>query len=213
MQETPKSPVTIKLSSFMMVVIILVVCIALAGWVGWSMGHRAGFQKGETETRAKYEERLEAFLPPLPTEQTTFSGTVEKIENKILFVRGPKPTADVLEMGQEATLKVKVTDATKIFKITPLPPEEIPAPREGEEFIPPEPFKRTEMKFEEIKPGMSIFATAAENIIGKTEFEAVEIQITELGPELPPAPEVPPMPPAPEAPPTPPAPGPESPAT
>lgn len=162
------------------VVVVAIIAIVLAGYVGWSLGHRAGFKKAETETKATYEETVSAFMPPMPEEQTYFSGTVEKIENKTLYVKGAKPTTEFLEMGQEITMKVKVTDATKIFKLTMVAPEEITPPAEGEELMPPEPFKREEKKFEDLKEGMSLSVTAAENIIGKEEFEATEVQISEM---------------------------------
>jgi hypothetical protein len=159
-----------------MVAVIIIVLAALAA--STYIGYKCGYKKAEQETKTKYEEAVTPFIPFMPEEITSFSGTVEKIEGKTLYVRGAKPTAEILEMAQEITMKMLVTDATKIFKLTMIPPEEIAPPKEGGEFVPPEPFKRTEMKFEDIKVGMSISATARENIIGKEEFEAVEIQIT-----------------------------------
>jgi len=161
----------------LVVIIIIVLCaLAASAYFGWTYGYK----KAEQETKAKYEETVSTFMPPMPEEQTYFSGTVEKIEGKTLYVKGAKPTTEILEMGQETTLKVKVTDSTKIFKMTMVPPEEMAAPKEGEESVPPEPFKREKMKFEDIKEGMSISATAQEDIIGKEEFEALEVQISEI---------------------------------
>lgn len=172
---TPK-PSPIRGGTLVAIIIIVLCALAASAYIGWQYG----YEKAEQETKAKYEETVSTFMPPMPEEQTYFSGTVEKIEGKTLYVKGAKPTTEILEIGQEITMKVKVTDASKIFKLTMIPPEEIAAPKEGEEFVPPEPFKKEEMKFEDIKEKMSVTITSAENIIGKDEFEATEVQISEM---------------------------------
>jgi hypothetical protein len=175
MQQTPKF-ITMKWTTFFIVIVIVVIAVGLAGYVGYSTGNRLGSKKAEQTTKAAYENVVKQFMPTLPETQTSFSGSVEKIEGKTLYLKGSKPTSDILEMGQETTLKVLVTDATKIYKLTMVTPT---MPTEGGAI--PEPFKKEDKKFEEIKQGMFITATAKDNIIDKDSFEAVEIQMSETG--------------------------------
>jgi hypothetical protein len=116
---------------------------------------------------------LEPFYPPLPEEIKSVSGKITKIEDKNLWMeaqirisRFPLPGGKEFE---KKNIKVNLTDTTKIVKIEipeipPLPPEK--------------PFKETILKFEDLKVGDQITVTSAENIKGKTEISASQIQIT-----------------------------------
>jgi len=119
-----------------------------------------------------YKSLLEPFYPSLPEETRGVSGKITKIEDKNLWLEAqirvsqfPLPEGKEIE---KKNLKVNVNDQTKIFKIE-MP--EIPA-------LPPEePFKEIVLKFEDLKVGDSITVTSAENIKGKTEISASQIQL------------------------------------
>lgn len=183
MQEVPKQESKLKT---LIALIIIVLCVgAGSAYAGWKIGYQKGSTEAAAETAEKYKEAVSPFMPPLPEEVTSFSGTVDKIEGKTLYLKGAKPTRDILEMRKTITMKVKTTDKTKFYKLEMVPLKEMTPPKEGEEeFTPPEPFKKITVKFEEIKKGMLVTATAKDNIIGKTEFEATEVEIHEMPPEM-----------------------------
>ena len=119
-----------------------------------------------------YKSLLEPFYPPLPEEIRSISGTVTevgdnflKMEARIQVSQFPLPEGKEIE---KKNIKVNLTGETKIFKIEikeplPLPPEE--------------PFKEIILGFDDIKVGDTISVTSEENIKGKTEILASQIQI------------------------------------
>jgi len=118
---------------------------------------------------------------PVPSEVTSVSGTVEKIEGQTI-------TLKAFFFGEQKTFAVTAGDATKIQKREMK--KELPKPEEGK---PMEPFTLTDAKLGDIRQGDNLIVEASENIKDKTSFEAktIYIEIMNL-----PAPSAIPTPPA-----------------
>jgi len=119
-----------------------------------------------------YKSLLEPFYPPLPEEIHGVSGKITKIEDKNLWIEtqiriSQFPLPGGAEMEKQ-NIKVITTDKTKILKREIIEP--LPMP-------PQEPFKETVLNFEDIKIGDNITVVSEENIKGKTEILASQIQI------------------------------------
>jgi len=160
--------------------IILIILISLlAGFFVGEISERGKWQ-GKLETAQKtardeinwYKSLLEPFYPSLPEETRSTYGKITKIEDKTLWIEAqirvsqfPLPEGKEIE---KKNIKVNITDKTKISKIEMIEPPPLP---------PEEPFKETVLKFEDLKVGDNITVTSAENIKGKTEISASQIQI------------------------------------
>ena len=168
-----------------LVLIIILIISLLAGFFVGEISERGKWQ-GKLETAQKtardeinwYKSLLEPFYPSLPEETRSTYGKITKIEDKTLWIEAqirvsqfPLPEGKDME---KQNMKVNVTDETKIVRIETVEPTEIPLP--SEEFL-LEPFKEIILSFEDIKVGDNITVISAENIKGKTEISASQIQI------------------------------------
>jgi ABC-type cobalt transport system substrate-binding protein len=158
--------------------IILIIVFFLIGFGVGKISEKGRWQgelakiQGEAKKEIDwYKSLLEPFYPPLPEEIKSVSGKITKIENKTIWMEAsirvsqfPLPEGKEIE---KKNIKVNITDQTKISKIE-MP--EIP--------LPEKPFKETILKFEDLKVGDQITVTSAENIKGKTEILASQIQVT-----------------------------------
>jgi len=159
-------------------IIVLIISLLVGFFVGkiyeqgkWQ-GKLAKIQ-GEAQKEINwYKSLLEPFYPPLPEEIRSASGKITKIENKTIWVEAqirvsqfPLPEGKEIEKQNK---KVNIIDKTKISKIEMIEPPPLP---------PEEPFKETILKFEDLKVGDNITVTSAENIKGKTEILASQIQV------------------------------------
>jgi len=102
---------------------------------------------------------------PVPSEVTSISGTVEKIEGQTI-------TLKAFFFGEQKTFAVTAGDATKIQKREMK--KELPKPEEGK---PMEPFTLTDAKLGDIRQGDNLNVEASENIKDKTSFVAKTIYI------------------------------------
>jgi hypothetical protein len=160
--------------------IILIIVFFLIGFGVGKISEKGRWQgelaKIQVEAKKEidwYKSLLEPFYPPLPEEIRSVFGKVTKIEDKTIWMeasiqvsRFPLPEGKEIE---KKNIKVNLTDETKVVKIEmpeipPLPPEK--------------PFKETILKFEDLKVGDQITVISTENIKGKTEILASQIQVT-----------------------------------
>lgn len=159
-------------------IILIIVFFLIGFWVG-KISEKGRWQ-GKLETAQKtardeinwYKSLLEPFYPSLPEETRSTYGKITKIEAKTLWIEAqirvsqfPLPEGKEIE---KKNIKVNIADKTKISKIEMIEPPPLP---------PEEPFKETVLKFEDLKVGDNITVTSAENIKGKTEISASQIQI------------------------------------
>jgi len=162
-----------------LVLIIILIISLLVGFIAGKISERKIWQGkiGQIQSQAQkeiswYKSLLEPLYPPLPEEARSVYGKITKIEDKNLWLEAqirvsqfPLPEGKEIE---KRNIKVNLTDETKISKIEiveplPLPPEEL--------------FKEIILNFEDIKVGDSITVTSPENIEGKTEISASQIQV------------------------------------
>jgi len=120
---------------------------------------------------------LAMFYPPLPEEIYNVSGTVTEVGDRFLVMEAQVRVSQFpLPEGKEferQNIKVNVTDETEIFQLEIV---ELLLPEEpGEEL--PEPFKKVILGFEDIEIGEYITVTSGENIKGKTEVTASQIEL------------------------------------
>jgi hypothetical protein len=162
------------------VYIILIIVFFLIGFGVGKISEQGKWQgklakiQGEAKKEIDwYKSLLELFYPPLPEEIKSVSGKITKIEDKNLWMEAqmrisqfPLPEGKEIE---KKNIKVNLTGETKISKIEMIEPP--PLSPEG-------PFKETVLKFEDLKVGDNITVTSAENIKGKTEILASQIQVT-----------------------------------
>lgn len=161
---------------YSIVVLIIVALISLS--IGWQLGKLSAAKFWQVEIAKKQEEikalqsALELFYPPLPEEIFSLSGKVVEIKDKEILMeaevrvnRFPLPEGKEIE---KQNILVNVTDQTKITEIDLLAPPPLP----GEE---PRPEKV--LSFEDIKVGDKISVNSEENIKGKKEITASQIQI------------------------------------
>jgi hypothetical protein len=160
---------------------IYIILIIIFFLIGFSVGKI--FEKGRqgkiSQVQPKnqeeinwYKSLLERFYPPLPEEIKSVSGKITKIEDKNLWIEAqirvsqfPLPEGKEIE---KKNIKVNLTDQTKIFKTEMIKPPPLP---------PEKPFKEIVLKFEDLKVGDDVTVTSAENIKGKTEITAIQIQL------------------------------------
>jgi hypothetical protein len=159
--------------------IILIIVFFLIGFGVGKISEQGRWQgelaKIQVEAKKEidwYKSLLEPFYPPLPEEIKSVSGKITKIEDKNLWMEAsirvsqfPLPEGKEIE---KKNIKVNIIDKTKISKVEMIEPPPLP---------PEEPFKETILKFEDLKVGDNITVTSAENIKGKTEITASQIQI------------------------------------
>jgi len=160
-------------------IIVLIISLLVGFFVGkiseqgkWQ-GKLAKIQVEAKKEIDWYKSLLEPFYPPLPEEIRGVSGKITKIENKTIWMEASIrvsqfPLLEGKEIEKE-NIKVNLTGETKISKIEMIEPPPLP---------PEEPFKKTVLKFEDLKVGNNITVTSAENIKGKTEISASQIQVT-----------------------------------
>jgi hypothetical protein len=160
------------------VYIILIIVFFLIGFgvgkiseKGRWQGEMAKIQREAKKEIDWYKSLLEPFYPPLPEEIRSVSGKITKIEDKTIWMEASIQVSQFpLPEGKEIerrNIKVNTTDQTKIFKIE-MP--EIP--------LPEKPFKEIILKFEDLKVGDDVTVTSTENIKGKAEILASQIQVT-----------------------------------
>lgn len=149
--------------------------------VGFGLGRSFQGQTAPVQTADNQEEldwlksQLEVFYPALPEEIYRIFGTVVQKQDNFLVMESdirvsqfPLPEGKDIE---KQDIKVNITGETQIFRLK-LRTE--PLFLEGQT---PEPFEKISLSFEEIKIGDPITAITEENIKGKKEIIAREIQI------------------------------------
>lgn len=170
------------------IILVAVVLILVAGFSGYYMGMQK-VKIVEIEL-ARYQKALEIFVPPMPDEILSVSGTVREAGSDFLVIDVPSLSHRVLPgevpLALEAR-RVSVSSDTTIVKINPMRP---PTPEEMQKGI----FNtETKIKLSDIKAGDSITAEASENI--KTKLDFVAKKIIFIVRELPSAGGLPMMPP------------------
>jgi len=156
--------------------LVLIVILAIAVVVWKNKTKKAAPTQTQTTTGATTGLPTNLPAPPempkiqAPSEVTSISGTVEKIEGQILTVKA-------FFFGEQKTFAVTVGDATKIQKSEMK--KEVPKPEEGKPF---EPFTLTDANLSDIRQNDSLSIEASENIKDKTSFVAktITINITNL---------------------------------
>jgi hypothetical protein len=161
------------------IVVLLIIVSLLAGF-----GIGAIFEKGSWDLSSKLAQgqeeidslksQLEMVFPSLPEEVYYVSGVVTEVEDKFLVVeamiqmsRFPSPEGKDYEMQN---IKVNVTEGTEIFKVEM---EESSSPLEN-------PFKRIGLDLKNIEIGDNVMAVSEENIKGKKEITATEIEVMKI---------------------------------
>ena len=160
------------------ILVILAVVILISFFIGWRLGETSERKVWQEKLQQKQEElkalqsAVEFFYPPLPEKIYSLSGTVTEIQDKTIFLEAffqvsqfPLPEGAELE---KQNIKVVVTEQTKITELevdlVPLLPEEEPLPEKT-------------LSFEDIKTGDRIAVSSEENIKGKKEITASQIQV------------------------------------
>lgn len=137
-----------------------------------------GYQAGYDAARKKLAES--GLFPPAPTELRSLTGTVTEIKNSTITLSVDLRSLNPLEeIDAPKERRVTVTEDTKISRRVVKTPEEL-----REEFAarepgtpPPSPFKRIELKLEDLKAGDIVAVSADKNILSETSFEATEITV------------------------------------
>lgn len=164
--------------------IFLIIVVIL---IAFSFGFYLGKRKGKKETEAKYQKKIEEAFPRPPEPEEIFSchGKITEIKGRILTLSVTGYQYSPLEEPKVEIKKVVVTEDTEIKKqvkreageLRKLEEEYAKALRKGLDVTPPEVFKLEPIEFSELKIGDKILVTAEENIKGKTEFTASDIQL------------------------------------
>lgn len=172
--------------SLIIVSIIIVSIISLI--IGFGMGKISEKANQQVKISQAQEEidllksQLETVYPPLQEEVYSIDGTVTEVGDKFLVMEAQIRVSQFpLPEGKDyerRNIKVNVIEETEIFQT------EIVAPKVSEE-MPLEPFEKVLLSFEDIKTGDYIMVNSEENIKGKKEITAKEIQIVEGGIHLP----------------------------
>jgi len=144
--------------------------------------YKDGYRAGYEAARQKLKESN--LFPEVPTETNTLSGTVLKTDKKSFTFESQNLALNPLEAEKTpSTRTVKITESTRIYRITPRNPEELQAEFErfqeaaDPEARPPEPFPREDVDASAIQSGMIITVTADHNIFSEEVFEASEISL------------------------------------
>ena len=159
--------------------IILIIVFFLIGFGIGEISERGRWQGkiGRIQNQAQkeidwYKSILEPFYPPLPEEIYNLSGNVTEKGDKFLEMEAevrvsqfPLPEGKEIE---KQNIKVNLTDKTKISEIEMIEPPPLP---------PEKPFKETILGFGDVKIGDKITVISEENIKGKTEISASQIQV------------------------------------
>jgi len=166
------------MSKKLVLIIILIISLLVGFFVG-KISEKGKWQEKINQVQTKnqeeinwYKSLLELFYPPLPEEIRSAYGKITKIEDKNLWLETqirvsqfPLPEGKEIE---KRNIKVNLTDETKISKIEIVEPPSL---------LLEEPFKETILSFEDIKVGDSITVVSTENIKGKKEITAAQIQV------------------------------------
>jgi len=158
--------------------IILIIVFLLIGFGIGKVSERGRWQEeiGKIQSQAQKEinwlkSLLEPFYSPLPEKVFSLSGIVkEKGENFLVMEVSIRVSQFPLPEGKEIekqNIKANLADQTKIFKIEIIEPPPLP---------PEEPIKEKILSFDDIKVGDLIAVSSGENIKGKTEITASQIQ-------------------------------------
>jgi hypothetical protein len=168
----------------------------ILGYLGGLAPRKAPLPQAEIEMKRAFLQELrdKGILMPEPEEIRNVWGTVESVGQNQLVLLVEQRFDDPLGEFLPAAMTVKITERTKIFKLQEKSPEALIKEeqeymrrlaeyeaREEEmppELMPPEPFKKAPLELSEIKKGYRVSVTSAENIKGKSEFEAVVIEVT-----------------------------------
>ena len=158
--------------------ILVIICFLIGFGIGYFTGKISTYKiflakLAEKEKEINwYKKLLEQFYPPLPKEIHSFSGKITKIEGNSIWVEAqirvsqfPLPEGKEFE---EKEMKVNLVNDTEILKVEPVIPPPLP---------PEEPVKKTPLKLSDLKVGDQITVISKENIKGKTEILADEIQL------------------------------------
>ncbi len=160
------------------ILVIILIIGAVCVFVGLAVGknsERKSWQLKLTEAQKEidwFKKLLEDFYPPLPKEIKSFGGRITKIEGKSFWVEAVLQVSQFpLPEGKETEkriIKVDTNEKTEIFGVQIIFP---PPP-------PEEPIKTITLKLEDLKVGESVSVAAEENIIGRTEITAKQVQVS-----------------------------------
>ena len=158
--------------------ILVIICFLIGFGIGYFTGKISTYKiflvkLAEKEKEINwYKTLLGAFYPPLPKEIYSFSGKITKIEGNSIWVEAKiRVSRFPLSEGKEfekKEMKVNLVNDTEILKIEPIIPPSLP---------PEEPVKKTPLKLSDLKVGDRITVISKEDIKGKTEILADEIQL------------------------------------
>ncbi len=141
--------------------------------------YQSGLKQGRQEIENKYQEKMAKVFPSRiePTEIYSFDGEIINIQDKNIVLRQKIFSPNPLEEPEIKDWTVKVTEATGLFKRVAKTAEEM-AEEEGTISQPLTPTKEVAINFSELANGQTITVSAAENLKGKTEFEAQKIVVS-----------------------------------
>lgn len=158
--------------------LILAIVFILVGFGIGKISEQKIWQEKLSKAREEinwWKSNLEMFYPSLPEEIYNLSGKVIeigddflRIEASIRISRFPLPEGKEIE---KKNIKVILSDQTKIVKIEMIVPLPLP---------PEEPIKEIILSFDDLKVGDNISVICKENIKGKKEITASQIQIIEI---------------------------------
>ena len=170
-----------KKLSISIYIISIIVFLLIGFGIGANLlrrGYQAKISQAQSEAQKEInwlKSQLERFYPPLPEEIHSVSGTVTEkgdnfleMEAQIRVSQFPLPEGKEIE---KQNIKVNLTEETEIFQ------NEIIAEPLLSEGLPSEPFKKVILGFGDIKIGDQITVISGENVRGKKEIAAKEIQI------------------------------------
>ena len=164
--------------------ILVIICFLIGFGIGYFTGKISTYKiflvkLAEKEKEINwYKTLLGAFYPPLPKEIHSFSGKITKIEGNSIWVeyqrkmsRFPLPEGKNIEIKE---IKINTNNKTKIvgLEMPPLIPRELLKNASPEWAI-----KIISLQFEDLKVGNQVRVTSKENIKGKAEILANEIQL------------------------------------
>ena len=167
-----------KKLSISIYIISIIVFLLIGFGIGANLlrrGYQAKISQAQSEAQKEInwlKSQLERFYPPLPEEIHSVSGTVTEkgdnfleMEAQIRVSQFPLPEGKEIE---KQNIKVNLTEETKIFKIEIITPP--PPPSQN-------PTKEKILSFGDIKVGDGVIVTSNEDIKGKTEILARQIQV------------------------------------
>lgn len=155
-----------------------------------------GYMWGHYQSAASYAPQIEAVNKMLPsaTHATSVEGRVKQINPDSIVLEGVAVSVSPFAAGNyPMTRQVAVTSSTKIIRVTSKDPlqfqkemvayqNSLQNKNQGSSMLtPPSPFDETTIQLSDIKVGDSVSATAANDIINASSFDAIQLQVNALG--------------------------------